>query len=76
MKKETKHIKDITSIEELKKVLEESERALLDLRIDNRLRKLKNVKSIYFKKKEIALIKTKKFKVVKVLNKEEKVKTK
>ncbi len=59
MKKETKHIKDITNMEELKKTLSESERALLDLRVENKLRKLKNVKSIYFKKKEIALIKTK-----------------
>ena len=59
MKEEAKNIKDITNIDELQKILSESERALLDLRIDNRLRKLKNVKSIYFKKKEIALIKTK-----------------
>ena len=59
MKKETKEIKNLTNIEELEKTLAASERALLDLNIDNRLRKLKNVKSIYFKKKEIALIKTK-----------------
>ena len=59
MKKETKDIKNLTNIEELEKTLATSERALLDLNIDNRLRKLKNVKSIYFKKKEIALIKTK-----------------
>ena len=59
MKKETKDIKNLTNIEELEKTLAASERALLDLNIDNRLRKLKNVKSIYFKKKEIALIKTK-----------------
>lgn len=59
MKKEIKDIKNLTNIEELKKVLQESQRALLDLRVENRLRKLKNVKGIYFKKKEIALIETK-----------------
>ncbi len=58
MKKEIKDIKNLTNVDELKKVLKASERALLDLRVDNRLRKLKNGKSISFKRKEIALIKT------------------
>jgi len=59
MKKEIKDIKNLTNIDELRKVLQEGERALLDLRVENRLRKLKNVKSIKFKRKAIALIKTK-----------------
>lgn len=58
MKKEVKNIKNLNSVDELKKLLKESQRALLDLRIENRLRKLKDVKSINFKRKEIAMIKT------------------
>lgn len=59
MKKEIKNIKNLDNIEELQRLLKESQRSLLDLRIDNRLRKLKNVKSLNLKRKEIALIKTK-----------------
>ena len=47
-----------SSIEELKKLLKEAEKGLFDLRNENALRKLKNFKSINFKKKEIARIKT------------------
>ncbi len=46
------------SIEELKKLLKEAEKALFDLRNENALRKLKNFKSINFKRKEIARIKS------------------
>ena len=55
MKKETKDIKNLTSVEELNKTLADSERALLDLRVENRLRKLKNVKSIYLRKNKFPL---------------------
>lgn len=58
MNKEIEKIKNSTSIEELKKLLSEAHRSHLDLRVDNSLRKLKNVKSINTKRKEIALIKT------------------
>lgn len=47
-----------SSIEELGKLLKEAEKGLFDLRNENALRKLKNFKSINFKKKEIARIKT------------------
>ncbi len=47
-----------SSTEELKKLLKEAEKGLFDLRNENALRKLKNFKSINFKKKEIARIKT------------------
>ena len=46
------------SIEELKKLLKEAEKGLFDLRNENALRKLKNFKSINFKRKEIARIKS------------------
>jgi ribosomal protein L29 len=46
------------TIEELKKLLKEAEKNLFDLRNDNALRKLKNFKSINFKKKDIARIKS------------------
>ncbi len=59
MKKEIKDIKSLTNTEEMKKSLSEAQKALLNLRIENRLRKLKNVKSINLKRKEIALLKTK-----------------
>lgn len=59
MKKEIKDIKNLTNIDEMNKALRESERSLLDLRVDNKLRKLKDVKSIKFKRKEVAILKTK-----------------
>ncbi len=46
------------SIVELKKLLKEAEKGLFDLRNENALRKLKNFKSINFKRKDIARIKT------------------
>ena len=46
------------SIEELKKLLKEAKKGLFDLRNENALRKLKNFKSINFKRKEIARIKS------------------
>ncbi|HSX58073.1 MAG TPA: 50S ribosomal protein L29 [Candidatus Saccharimonadales bacterium] len=58
MNKEFKELKNINNIEEFKKKLTESERALLDLRVDNKLRKLKNGKALKQKRKEIAFIKT------------------
>lgn len=58
MKKEIEKIKNTNNLEELKKLLSEAQRGHLDLRVENSLRKLKNVKSINSKRKEIALIKT------------------
>lgn len=59
MRKEFKEIKSLTNVEEMKKNLSDAQKALFDLRVENRLRKLKNVKSINLKRKEIALLKTK-----------------
>lgn len=47
-----------SSVSELAKLLKEAEKDLFNLRNENALRKLKNFKSINFKKKEIARIKT------------------
>lgn len=46
------------NIEELKRDLKEAQKAHFDLRVDNELRKLKNVMSINFKRKEIAALMT------------------
>lgn len=46
-------------IEELKRDLKEAQKAHFDLRVENELRKLKNVMSINFKRKEVAALKTK-----------------
>lgn len=46
------------NIEELQKSLKEAQKEYFDLNIDNNLRKLKNVKSLNFKRKEIAKLKT------------------
>ncbi len=47
-----------STIENLKASLREAEKELVNLRIQNEQRKLKNVKSLNFKKKEIAQILT------------------
>lgn len=47
------------NIEELKRDLKEAQKAHFDLRVENTLRKLKNVMSINFKRKEIAALMTK-----------------
>ena len=47
-----------TNIVELRKNLTDAQKELVKMRIDNSQRKLKNVKSIDLKKKEIARIKT------------------
>ncbi len=46
------------NIDELKKALKEESKSLFDLRVENALGKLKNGRSIYFKRKDIARIKT------------------
>lgn len=46
------------SIDELRKLLNEAQKSLFDLKVDNNLRKLKNFKTINLKRKEIASIKT------------------
>ena len=55
MKKEIYNDKKIA---ELEKLLKEAQRSLLDLRIDNGQRKLKDGHKISLKRKEIARIKT------------------
>lgn len=55
MKKENFNDKTIA---ELKKILKDSQKGLFDLRVENAQRKLKNIKSINAKKKELARIKT------------------
>ncbi|HUD44263.1 MAG TPA: 50S ribosomal protein L29 [Patescibacteria group bacterium] len=46
------------SNEELKKLLDEAKKALFTMQMDYRLAKLKNVRSLFWKKKEIAYILT------------------
>ena len=58
MKKQKKEIKNLNTIEELRNKLRETEKELFNMQVDSRLRKLKDVKSLNFKKKEIAIINT------------------
>ena len=46
------------SDKELKKMLSEARESLLDLNLDLKQNKLKNTRSIFWKRKEIALIRT------------------
>ena len=46
------------SDKELKKILAEAREAVLDINLDLKQNKLKNTRSLFWKRKEIALIKT------------------
>ncbi len=58
MNKNIKEIKNINTRPELLKKLNDSQRELLDLRVENKMRKLKNNKALTMKRKEIAILKT------------------
>jgi ribosomal protein L29 len=46
------------TVQELRKLLKEAEAALLQLRLDHKQAKLKNVRSLFLKRREIAVLQT------------------